>query len=155
MEPAKITRYLVLTSMTLLAFVAIVVMQSKFEGADQRTSIGIVQLTPSKSGRTVNDVLSAKHPGKLPIWSSATESSCFQHVRVRATVSPDPPVEPVNYDFVVDINGPSIHPGNPAGEEVLRLLNEPAAPATATTTATPATTETPAATAATASSSAR
>jgi hypothetical protein len=145
MEPAKITRYLVLTSMTLLAFVVIMVMQSKFEGADQRTSIGIVQLTPSKSGRTVNDVLSAKHPGKPPIWSSATESSCFQHVRVRATVAPDPPADPVNYDFVVDINGPSIHPGNPAGEEILRLLNEPA-PAAATT-------ETPAATAATATAS--
>lgn len=131
MTPAKITRYLVLASMTLLAFVAIVVMQSKFEGADQRAAIGIVQMTPSKSGRTIEDVLSARHPGKAPIWSSATESSCFQHVRVRATVSPDPPAEPVNYDFVVDINGPSIHPGNPGGEEVLRALHQPAEPGSA------------------------
>jgi hypothetical protein len=126
MEPAKITRYLVLASMTLLAFVAIVVMQSKFDGADQKAAVGIVQMTPSKTSRTVPDVLAAKHPGKPPIWSSTTDSACFQHVRVRATISPDPPAEPVNYDFVVDINGPSIHPGNPAGEDVLRALNEPA-----------------------------
>jgi len=126
MNTAKITRYLVLVSMTLLAFVAIVVMQSKFEGADQRAAVGIVQTTPSKTGRTVMDVLSEKHPGKPAIWSSSTESSCFQHVRVRATVSPAPAAEPINYDFVVDINGPSIHPGNPAGEELLRALAEPA-----------------------------
>jgi hypothetical protein len=127
MAPAQITRYLVLASMTLLAFVVIVVMQSKFEGADQKAAIGIVQSTPSKAGRTVADVIAVKHPGKPAVWSSATESACFQHVRVRATVSPDPPAEPVNYDFVVDINGPSIHPGNPAGEDVLRAVSEPAA----------------------------
>jgi hypothetical protein len=138
MEPAKITRYLVLTSMTLLAFVGIVVMQSKFDGADQRAAVGIVQTTPSRTGgRTIPDVLAAKHPGKPPIWSSTTESACFQHERVRATISPDPPAEPVNYDFVVDINGPSIHPGNPAGEDVLRALNEPAPSSTSSPSPSP------------------
>lgn len=128
MNPAKMTRYLVLLSMTLLAFVAIMVMQSKFDGADQNAAVGIVQTAPSKTGRTIQDVLSERHPGKPPLWSSSTESSCFQHVRVRASILPEPAAQPVNYDFVVDINGPSIHPGNPAGEEVLRALNEPAPP---------------------------
>lgn len=137
MNPAKMTRYLVLLSMTLLAFVAIVVMQSKFDGADQNAAVGIVQTAPSKTGRTIQDVLSERHPGKPPLWSSSTESSCFQHVRVRASVLPEPAAQPVNYDFVVDINGPSIHPGNPAGEEVLRALNEPAPSAAAPSSATP------------------
>jgi hypothetical protein len=139
MNAAKVTRYLVLLSMTLLAFVAIVVMQSKFDGADQHAAVNIVQTAPSRSGRTVTDVLSEKHPGKPPIWSSGTESSCFQHVRVRASVSPAPAAEPVNYDFVVDINGPSIHPGNPAGEEVLRALDQPPPAAPTTSAAAPAT----------------
>lgn len=137
MNVAKATRYLVLISMTLLAFVAIVVMQSKFDGADQRAAIGIVQATTSKSGRTVPDVLDARHPGRPAMWSSATESSCFQHVRVRANVAPDPTSAPIAYDFVVDINGPSVHPGNAAGEEVLRALHEmPPASATPTASAT-------------------
>ena len=142
MNPAKMTRYLVLLSMTLLAFVAIMVMQSKFDGADQNAAVGIVQTAPSKTGRTIQDVLSERHPGKPPLWSSSTESSCFQHVRVRASILPEPAAQPVNYDFVVDINGPSIHPGNPAGEELLRALAEPAPassaaapPATATASA--------------------
>lgn len=128
MNVAKITRYLVLLSMTLLAFVAIVVMQSKFDGADQKAAVGIVQSTPSKTGRTIVDVLSDRHPGRVPVWSVTTESACFQHERVRATIFPTETAEPVNYDFVVDINGPSIHPGNPAGEEVLRALEAPAPP---------------------------
>lgn len=149
MNPAKMTRYLVLLSMTLLAFVAIMVMQSKFDGADQNAAVGIVQTAPSKTGRTIQDVLSERHPGKPPLWSSSTESSCFQHVRVRASILPEPAAQPVNYDFVVDINGPSIHPGNPAGEEVLRALNEPAPPS-ASGAAAPSAAPSPAAPSATA-----
>ena len=124
MHPAKITRYMVLVTMTLLAFVAIVVLQSKFDGADQKAALNIVQTTPAKNGRTIVDVLDARHPGVAPYWSTATESACFQHVRVRASVLPEPTAAAIAYDFVVDINGPSIHPGNPAGEEVLRQLSE-------------------------------
>jgi hypothetical protein len=144
MEPAKITRYLVLVSMTMLAFVGIWVMQSKFDGADQRAAVGIVQTTVSPNGNTIAAVLAAKHPGIEPVWSTATESACFQHERVRATVYPTPTSVPINYDFVVDINGPSVHPGNPAGEEVLRALSEPlpAAPAgSAAPSAMPSTTD--------------
>jgi hypothetical protein len=143
MEPAKITRYLVLASLTLLAFVAIVVMQSKFDGADQKAAVGIVQMTTSKSGRTIPDVLQARHPGQQPMWSAATERAGFQHVRVRASVSPEPGSAPLASDFMVDINGPSVHPGNPAGEEVLRALSEPA-PAESAPAAPPAPTATPA-----------
>lgn len=140
MTPAKITRYMVLAAMTLLAFFVMVVMQSKFDGADQRAAIGIVQTTLSSNGHTVVDVLEARHPGKEPLWSAATESACFQHVRVRASVTPTPEASPIAYDFLVDINGPSIHPGNPAGEEALRALAEmpPAPSPTATPTATAA-----------------
>lgn len=128
MNTARITQYLVLTSMTLLAVVAIVVMQSKFEGADQRAAAGIVQTYRAQTGRTIVDVLSERHPGNEPVWSTATESSCAQHQRVRATVFSPGSGEPVNYDFMVDINGPSIHPGNPASEEVLSALNAAAPP---------------------------
>src|SRR4051812_37696552 len=124
MHPAKITRYMVLLTMTLLAFVAIVVLQSKFDGADQKAALGIVQTTVAKNGHTVVAVLEARHPGTVPFWSTGPEAACFQHVRVRASVTPQPSAEPIAYDFVVDINGPSIPPGNPAGEEVLRMLSE-------------------------------
>jgi hypothetical protein len=141
LSPAKISRYLVAVSMTLVAFVAIVILQSKFDQADQKAAIGIVQTTRAKNGHTVVDVLSARHPGKEPVWSVGTESACFQHERVRASVTPTPTAEPIAYDFMVDINGPSVHPGNAAGEAVLRELSEmppvdpsaaPAAPAPAT-----------------------
>ncbi len=138
MNPAKISRYLVLVTMTLLAFVAIVVMQSKFDGADQKAAVGIVQMTASKGGLTIPDVLSQKHPGQQPVWSAGTESACFQHVRVRASVASSPAAAPMAYDFVVDINGPSVHPGNPAGEEVLKALADPnAAPMMSGGVATP------------------
>ena len=122
MTPAKITKYMVLVTMTLAAFIAIVVMQSKFDGADQKAAVGIVQLTRAPNGRTILDALDARHPGKPPVWSVTTESACFQHERVRASVFPSPAEDPVNYDFVVDINGPSVHPGNPAGESLLKQL---------------------------------
>ncbi len=124
MKPAQITKYMVLLTMTLTAFVAIVVMQSKFDGADQRAAMALVQSTRSANGRTIVDVLDARHPGREAVWSVGTESACFQHERVRATVTPTPAAEPIAYDFVVDINGPSVHPGNPAGESLLKQLAE-------------------------------
>lgn len=140
MKPAQITKYMVLLTMTLTAFVVIVVMQSKFDGADQRAAMALVQSTRSANGRTIVDVLDARHPGREAVWSVGTESACFQHERVRATVTPTPAAEPIAYDFVVDINGPSVHPGNPAGESLLKQLAEmpPASAAPqATNTAAP------------------
>jgi hypothetical protein len=147
MTPAKITKYMVLVTMTLLAFVAIVVMQSKFDGADQKAAMALVQSTRAPNGHTIVDVLDVRHPGKEAVWSVGTESACFQHERVRATVFPTPTAEPIAYDFVVDINGPSVHPGNPAGESLLKQLGEmppmdtaapaPSAAPTATVSAAP------------------
>jgi len=155
MTPAKITKYMVLVTMTLAAFIAIVVMQSKFDGADQKAAVGIVQLTRAPNGRTIVDALEVRHPGKAPVWSVTTESACFQHERVRASVFPSPAEAPVNYDFVVDINVPAVHPGNPAGESLLKQLSElpaadspsataPSSPSgTATSSVTAAPTSTP------------
>jgi hypothetical protein len=125
MEPGKVVRAMILVSLSMLAVAAILFVQSKFDASDRKAAVVLVQQYHSKEGRTVPEVLDELHPGKLPLWSASTESACFQHVRVRAYVSgPDMP-EAVAYDFVVDINGPSIHPGNPAGEKALGMLGKP------------------------------
>ena len=56
-----------------------------------------------------------------------------------------PTAEPTAYDFVVDINGPSVHPGNPAGEELLKLMSEMPPVSTAEPAPTAAPTGTPSA----------
>lgn len=133
MNPAKVSRTLVIASMTMLAIVGMWVMQSKFEGADQNAAVSLVQTYRPPGGRSIPEVLDVKHPGKTPVYSAATESACFQHVRVRASVAD----AQAAYDFVVDINGPSIHPGNPSGEEVLSALVAPPPTTSAVTTPTP------------------
>ncbi|HVY45700.1 MAG TPA: hypothetical protein VHB21_07465, partial [Minicystis sp.] len=92
---------------------------------------GIVHDYRSKAGWTIPEVIAEKHPGVAPGWQVRTESSCTQHERVEAIVGADA------YDFVVDINGPSIHPGNPAGEAVLKRLDEPKPAASAPPKASP------------------
>ena len=145
MTPARITQYMVLAAMTMAAFFAIVVMQSKFDGADQKAALALVQSTRAPNGHTIIDALDVRHPGKTATWSVATESACFQHERVRAAVSDSPTAEPTAYDFVVDINGPSVHPGNPAGEELLKLMSEMPPVSTAEPAVTAAPTGTPSA----------
>ena len=123
MDILKISRTLLIGSTCLVAAAMIAFVQSKFDAADQRAALSIVQQYHSKGGgRSVPEALEARHPGRAPIWSTHTESACFQHVRVRATVDSGTASAAANYDFVVDINGPSIHPGNPLGEELLRDL---------------------------------
>lgn len=134
MNPAKLVRILVLASLSMLAVAVILFVQSKFDAADRRAAVGLVQQYHSRQGWTVPEAIEVLHPNKPPLWSASTESACFQHVRVRAYVSAADGMEAVAYDFVVDINGPSIHPGNPPGEKVLKMLDEPrpsAAPADA------------------------
>jgi hypothetical protein len=142
MNPGKVLRMGLLVSLSLLAGGVILFVQSKFDAADRRAAVTLVQVYRSKEGRSLPEVLEELHPGTPPVWSAGTESSCFQHVRVRANVSGPGMPQPIAYDFVVDINGPSIHPGNPPGEVAVTKLSAPkplasGAPAAPTTTATP------------------
>src|SRR5262245_24990063 len=116
MDPAKLMRSLLVGSATLLAIVAIFWLQSKFDGADRKAALGVVRDYRSRTGWTVPEILDARHPGQTPVWSSETQSSCLQHEKVSADVAG------VRYEFMVDINGPSIHPGNPASEAVMKHL---------------------------------
>jgi hypothetical protein len=123
MDIVKVSRGLMIGATCAVAAATVMFVQSKFDAADQRAALSIVQQYRSKGGRSVPEVLEHKHAGAAPLWSTHTESACFQHVRVRATVSTGPPISPLSYDFLVDINGPSIHPGNHLGEELLRDLD--------------------------------
>jgi hypothetical protein len=125
MNLGKVARVMFLVGISVPTGLVMVWMQSKFDEADRRAALSVVHQHRSKQGWTVPEALEALHPGKPPVWSVATESTCYQHVRVRANVSGEGAAETVAYDFVVDINGPSIHPGNPAGERVVRKLDEP------------------------------
>ncbi len=136
LNTAKIARFLLLGTTAVVATGSVIYVQTRFDEADRNAALAVVQGYTSKAGRAVPEVLAERHPGHAPVWSSATESSCFQHVRVRASVLGGGP-GPVDYDFVVDINGPSIHPGNPAAEAVLAELDLPPPPASALPSATP------------------
>lgn len=125
MDLGKVARVMFLVGISVPTGLIMVYMQSKFDEADRKAALTIVHQHRSKEGWTVPEVLLDLHPGKDPIWSVATESTCYQHVRVRANVSPEGSGQSVAYDFMVDINGPSIHPGNPAGERVMKKLDEP------------------------------
>jgi hypothetical protein len=109
---------MVLTSA--LAAGSILYLQARFNASDERNALVVVQKYRAHSGRSLPEVIAETSAGSTPEWSTATESSCFQHERVRAQVTTDAGV--VSYDFVVDINGPSIHPGNENGKRALEAL---------------------------------
>jgi hypothetical protein len=110
---------MVLTSA--LAAGTILYVQNRFNAADEHNALAVVQSYRARSGKSLPDVIAPAHPGAAaPEWSTATESSCMQHERVRAEVTTDAGV--VTYDFMVDINGPSIHPGNENGQRALEAL---------------------------------
>jgi len=119
MDPAKLMRSLLVGSVTLLALVSMFWIQSKFDGADRRAALGIVQQYRSPQGWSIPEVLDREHPGKAPAWAVTTQSSCMQRQRVTAEI------DAVTYEFMIDINGPSIHPGNPASEGVIKHLDDP------------------------------
>jgi hypothetical protein len=109
---------LLLTSV--LAAFSILYLQARFNAADEKSALLVVQEYRAHSGRSLPEVIAESSAGKPPDWSTATESSCFQHERVRAQVETDAGVK--SYDFIVDINGPSIHPGNENGRRALEAL---------------------------------
>lgn len=118
---------------TALAAAATVLwMQGRYEKADRRHALEIVQSYHPKGGTDIPSLLAHRHPERTVEWSSAVENSCFQHIRVHAVVA-EP--EPVLYAFVVDINGPSIHPANDNGQELIVALDTPLPPASATASA--------------------
>lgn len=124
MNAAKISRALLLGTTALVAAGSVIYIQTRFDEADRNAALGVVQIYKSHSGRTIPEVLDVHHPGREPVWSTVTESSCFQHVRVRASYGAKGSEPASDYDFTVDINGPSIHPGNPAAEGILTELDQ-------------------------------
>ena len=125
MDAGKVARGLMILTTSMVAAASVVYLQSKFDEADRKAALSVVQLYKPKEGRSVPEVLDERYPGRAPVWSTLNESSCYQHVRVRASVAADAAKPVVDYDFDVDINGPSIHPANPAGEQILSELDRP------------------------------
>jgi hypothetical protein len=108
----------------LAAAVCVVYLQQRFDAADMKNCVAIARTYRAPSGRGLPDVLAERHPGATVDWGGNETSSCFQHVRVDAHVTPKDGA-PVVYEFDVDLNGPSIHPANPLGVEALEALDSP------------------------------
>jgi len=119
MDPVKLMRSLLVGSATLLALVSMFVIQSKFDAADRRAALGLAQDYRAKGGWTIPELLDARHPGSLPTWDVQTQSSCLHHYeKVAANIAG------TRYEFMVDIDGPSIHPGNHESEAVVAQLGD-------------------------------
>jgi hypothetical protein len=117
--------FMVLTAIA--AAICVVYLQGRFDAADVKAAVALAQAYRAPSGLALPDVIEARHPGAAIAWRGTETSSCFQHVRVDASVAPAGAAPPVTYEFDVDINGPSIHPGNPLGVEALAALDAPPA----------------------------
>ncbi len=100
-------------------------LQQRFDAADVKNGVAIARTYRAPSGWTLPDVIEARYPKSSVQWSGEEQSACMQHVRVDAHVAPAAGGAPLDYAFVVDLNGPSIHPGNPLGEEAIGGLDAP------------------------------
>ena len=118
---ASLLRNIGMVMTSALAAGTILYVQARFNSADERNALVVVQTYRARSGRSLPEVIDEGREGAPPLeWSTATESSCRQTERVRAEVTTDAGV--TTYDFIVDINGPSIHPGNENGKRALEAL---------------------------------
>ncbi len=124
MDVGKVMRTGLIGSSSLLAIVAIFVIQSKFDGLDRKNAVELVQRYRSRTGWTVPELLDKKHPGEAANWEVKTQSSCQQHEKVTVAYPT------ATYEFMVNINGPSLHPGNQASESIMSGLDteKPVAP---------------------------
>jgi hypothetical protein len=121
-------RTIIMVITSLVAAGSLLYVQRRFDVGDEHNALALVHGYRSDAGVSIPELLQHRHPGKAVAWSTHTESSCFQHVRVEAEVSEQPPR---TYAFSVDINGPSIHPANEAGKELLGGLEQPLPPGSA------------------------
>jgi hypothetical protein len=123
------TREKVMMILTALAAAASVAyLQQRFDAADVKSSVEIAKTYRAPSGRTLSDAIQVSNPGAAIDWKGTEESSCFQHVRVDAVVTPAGGGPPLDYAFTIDINGPSIHPGNALGQTAIEGLGGPRPP---------------------------
>jgi len=106
----------------LAASASVVYLQHRFDAADVKSAVEIAKTYRAPTGRTLPGILETRHPGAPIEWRGTEESSCFQHVRVEAVVTPKGEA-PSDYAFSIDLNGPSIHPANPLGQEALEGLD--------------------------------
>jgi hypothetical protein len=111
----------------LAAAISVLYLQQRFDAGDVKSSLEIAKTYRAPGGRTLSDVIHARYPGAAIDWKGTEESSCFQHVRVDALVTPANGGPPVDYAFTIDVNGPSIHPGNALGQTAIEGLESPGA----------------------------
>lgn len=93
--------------------------QARFDARSAEEAKAAVARVRGPGGRSLEELLAARHPGAFPRYEAKVESACLQHVRVRAEVPGRA------YDFVVDLGASSVHPASPASEELLRRLMTP------------------------------
>jgi hypothetical protein len=115
--------FMILTAIA--AAMCIVYLQQRFDAGDVKNAVSLARSYRAQSGWTLPEVLEARHPKSQVDWRGSEQSSCFQHVRVDAWVTPAGGGLPLDYAFSIDINGPSIHPDNPLGQEAIAALDAP------------------------------
>jgi hypothetical protein len=122
-------RTVILVILALLAAASVVYLQHRFDEGDRKSALRIVDEYHAQiSHHTIREVLEARHPDASIVFSATTESSCFQHVRVRALVQKADEkgaLQSFDYQFLVDINTNHIAPGNDLGLKALEDLDRP------------------------------